>query len=38
MSHYLVTGVAGFIASQVARQLLSQGHTVVGLDSVERCL
>jgi nucleoside-diphosphate-sugar epimerase len=34
MSHYLVTGVAGFIASQVAQQLLAQGHTVVGLDNV----
>ena len=35
MSHYLVTGVAGFIASQVAQLLLSQGHTVVGLDNVD---
>ena len=34
MSHYLVTGVAGFIASQVAQLLLSQGHTVVGLDNL----
>jgi UDP-glucuronate 4-epimerase len=34
MSHYLVTGVAGFIASQVTQQLLSQGHTVVGLDNI----
>jgi len=34
MGHYLVTGVAGFIASQVAQRLLSQGHTVVGLDNV----
>ena len=34
MSHYLVTGVAGFIASQVAQLLLSLGHTVVGLDNV----
>lgn len=34
MSHYLVTGVAGFIASQVAQQLLAQGHTVVGLDNL----
>jgi UDP-glucuronate 4-epimerase len=34
MSHYLVTGVAGFIASQVAQLLLSQGHTVAGLDNV----
>jgi len=34
MSHYLVTGVAGFIASNVARRLLDQGHTVVGVDNV----
>jgi nucleoside-diphosphate-sugar epimerase len=34
MGHYLVTGVAGFIASQVAQQLLSLGHTVVGLDNL----
>ena len=34
MSHYLVTGVAGFIANQVARRLLDEGHTVVGIDSV----
>jgi nucleoside-diphosphate-sugar epimerase len=34
MGHYLVTGVAGFIASQVAQQLLSEGHTVVGLDNL----
>ena len=34
MGHYFVTGVAGFIASQVAQQLLAQGHTVVGLDNL----
>ncbi len=31
---YLVTGVAGFIASQVARMLVEQGHRVVGLDNL----
>jgi UDP-glucuronate 4-epimerase len=31
---YLVTGVAGFIASKVAEQLLAAGHTVVGLDNL----
>ncbi len=31
---YLVTGSAGFIASQVARQLLEQGHSVVGIDNL----
>jgi len=35
MGYYLVTGVAGFIASQVARLLLSEGHTVVGVDIVD---
>lgn len=33
MSHYLVTGVAGFIASKVAEFLLDDGHTVVGVDN-----
>lgn len=31
---YLVTGVAGFIASRVAEMLLEQGHTVVGIDNL----
>jgi UDP-glucuronate 4-epimerase len=31
---YLVTGVAGFIASEVARQLLAAGHDVVGVDNL----
>lgn len=31
---FLVTGVAGFIGMHVAKQLLEQGHEVVGLDSV----
>jgi nucleoside-diphosphate-sugar epimerase len=34
MSHYLVTGAAGFIASRVSEMLLSQGHTVTGLDNL----
>ncbi len=34
MASYLVTGVAGFIASKVAEFLLNQGHGVVGLDSL----
>jgi UDP-glucuronate 4-epimerase len=31
---YLVTGAAGFIASQVCAQLLDQGHQVVGVDNL----
>jgi len=31
---YVVTGCAGFIASQVTRQLLDAGHEVVGLDDM----
>jgi UDP-glucuronate 4-epimerase len=34
VSTYLVTGVAGFIASKVAELLLSAGHTVVGIDNL----
>lgn len=34
MSQYLVTGVAGFIASKVAEFLLADGHTVVGVDNL----
>jgi len=33
MSSVLVTGVAGFIGSQVARALLARGETVVGIDN-----
>jgi UDP-glucuronate 4-epimerase len=31
---YLVSGVAGFIASQVSKQLLDQGDQVVGVDNL----
>ncbi|MDA8824082.1 GDP-mannose 4,6-dehydratase [Opitutales bacterium] len=31
---YLVTGAAGFIASQVSKQLLDQGEQVVGVDNL----
>ncbi|TWT89265.1 GDP-mannose 4,6-dehydratase [Neorhodopirellula pilleata] len=34
MSTYLVTGCAGFIANEVAAQLLDAGHRVVGIDNV----
>jgi len=34
MSHYLVTGAAGFIGSRVTQMLVEQGHTVVGLDNM----
>ncbi|HUT14818.1 MAG TPA: GDP-mannose 4,6-dehydratase [Anaerolineae bacterium] len=35
MARYLVTGVAGFIASRVAEFLLADGHTVVGVDNLD---
>lgn len=34
MSTVLVTGVAGFIGSAVARLLLRQGHNIVGIDNL----
>jgi UDP-glucuronate 4-epimerase len=34
MARFLVTGVAGFIASQVAAQLLDRGDEVVGIDNL----
>ncbi|MCU4754403.1 NAD-dependent epimerase/dehydratase family protein [Halobacteria archaeon AArc-curdl1] len=32
---YLITGVAGFIGSNIARHLLCEDHTVYGLDNLE---
>jgi UDP-glucuronate 4-epimerase len=34
MGHYLLTGVAGFIAARVAEMLLDIGHSVVGIDDM----
>ncbi len=34
MARYLVTGVAGFIASRTAEFLLNDGHQVVGVDNM----
>lgn len=34
MSRYLVTGCAGFIASNVCQHLLADGHEIVGLDNL----
>ncbi len=34
MAKYLLTGAAGFIAANVARQLLDSGHEVVGIDNL----
>ncbi len=34
MSRYLISGVAGFIASGIARKLLASGHEVVGIDNL----
>ncbi len=34
MTTYLVTGVAGFIASKVCEFLLADGHKVVGIDNL----
>jgi len=34
VAEYLVTGVAGFIASRVAELLLSAGHKVTGVDNI----
>jgi nucleoside-diphosphate-sugar epimerase len=34
MARYLVTGAAGFIASQVSQLLVEAGHQVVGLDEL----
>jgi UDP-glucuronate 4-epimerase len=34
MSHYLVTGAAGFIGARTTAMLIEQGHTVVGVDNM----
>ena len=34
MKKYLITGVAGFIGSKVAEELLLQGHSVIGTDNL----
>jgi UDP-glucuronate 4-epimerase len=34
MSNILVTGIAGFIGSQVAKMLLDQGHKIYGIDNI----
>jgi UDP-glucose 4-epimerase len=34
MGMYLVTGIAGFIGSNLARILLSKGHQVIGVDNL----
>lgn len=34
MSNYLVTGAAGFIGARTSEMLLSQGHTVTGIDNL----
>ena len=34
MARYLITGVAGFIGSTLARALLEQGHSVQGIDNL----
>jgi nucleoside-diphosphate-sugar epimerase len=34
MARYLVTGIAGFIGSSLAHELLEQGHEVTGIDNL----
>jgi len=34
MATYLVTGAAGFIASKVTELLLTEGHTIIGIDNL----
>ena len=36
MSRYVVTGCAGLIGSQVTYLLLSEGHSVIGIDSLDK--
>ncbi len=35
MGKYVVTGVAGFIASRVCEDLLNDGHSVIGIDNFD---
>lgn len=37
MKHILITGVAGFIGSHLAEDLLSQGFQVTGIDNFDSC-
>jgi nucleoside-diphosphate-sugar epimerase len=34
MARYLITGIAGFIGSSLARTLVEQGHIVSGIDNL----
>ncbi len=34
MSNYLITGAAGFIGARTSEMLITQGHTVTGLDNM----
>ena len=34
MARYLITGIAGFIGSTIARELVSQGEEVIGIDNL----
>jgi nucleoside-diphosphate-sugar epimerase len=34
MSHYLVTGAAGFIGARTIEMLIQDGHTVLGIDNI----
>lgn len=34
MANYLITGIAGFIGSSLARALVAQGHSVRGIDNL----
>ena len=36
MTHFLVTGTAGFIGFHFARRLLDDGHSVVGFDGMTK--
>lgn len=36
MTHYLITGTAGFIGFHLAKRLLDEGHSVVGFDGMTK--